>query len=339
MKKTCWILLLILVAAMTTGLASAQGPLPCRFYGEVSLDGQAVPDGTTIVAAVAGETHSTTTATTVYGPSTYILKITPSSTNPYEQGTPVTFTVNGYQASQSSAWDIGGNIELNLTASTGGATATPAPTPGPTATPPATPAPTPSPTPAPTPTPTPPGVPTSDPIDLTPYIDETGRVQQGLDFVSEDEQAALEIIDGAVLMTEDEEPLDQIQMVAYTGTTPQLPESTHIIGNPYDLRPDGAMFDPAIEITLNYDPNSIPEGVSEEDMAIAYFDATSEEWVELESDVHTGALTVTAEVNHFTVFAILGSEPAPGLNTWVVAGPLLFVGFILVFSLALVRFY
>jgi hypothetical protein len=164
-------------------------------------------------------------------------------------------------------------------------------------------------------------------------------VLQDIDFVAEDEQATLEVIEGTIVLTEDEEPLEQVQMAPYEGNLPELPEGTYLIAGPYDFSPDGAQFDPAIELMIRYDPETIPEGVIEEEIRLAYYDAIENEWVDLPSVVHTGALKVTADASHFTIFAVLGTEPAPGLNTWVVVGPIIFVAFVLLFALALTRYY
>ena len=91
-------------------------PMPCRFYGEVKLNGAAVPAGTVITIIISGDEYETTTPA-VYGPSTYATKVHPVSSSAYADGTAVTFEVGGYLANQTGSWQRGGNIEINLTAS------------------------------------------------------------------------------------------------------------------------------------------------------------------------------------------------------------------------------
>ena len=91
--------------------------LPCRFYGTVKLDGANVPDGTAITVFIKGIPYTTNTPA-AYGPSTYAIKITQTAGSVYEEGTAVSFTIGQYPAAQTGAWETGGNIELNLTAST-----------------------------------------------------------------------------------------------------------------------------------------------------------------------------------------------------------------------------
>ena len=64
-------------------------------------------------------------------------------------------------------------------------------------------------------------------------------------------------------------------------------------------------------IIWSYDPDTLPEGVAEEDLAIAYYDKEAGQWVELECVVDTENNTITASVSHFTTFAILAyARPA-----------------------------
>ena len=88
--------------------------LPCRFRGTVELNGSPVPDGTEIKVTIAGEVYSTTTPS-VYGASTYVIRVEPKSVV-YSPGTVVTFKIGGQAASQTSTWDQGGNIEVDISA-------------------------------------------------------------------------------------------------------------------------------------------------------------------------------------------------------------------------------
>lgn len=88
---------------------------PCRFHGTVKLNGANVAGGTIIKAIIDGDEYTTTTPA-VYGPSTYAIKIVPAVG--YAEGTAITFMIGAYTATQTGSWETGGNIELNLTAST-----------------------------------------------------------------------------------------------------------------------------------------------------------------------------------------------------------------------------
>ena len=109
-------------AAPTLSPTPTAAPLgtepPCRFHGTVRLNGANVPDGTVITVMVADDGYTTTTPAVAYGPSTYAIKIVPAAGAAYAEGTPVTFMIHSCAADQTASWEKGGNIELNLTAST-----------------------------------------------------------------------------------------------------------------------------------------------------------------------------------------------------------------------------
>ena len=90
------------------------GP-PCRFYGTVTLNGANVADGTMVTIIVSGYGYTTTT-TTVNGVSTYS-EVVQKAQNITYQGLPVTFMVGNATATQTSTWTTGGNVLVNLTAS------------------------------------------------------------------------------------------------------------------------------------------------------------------------------------------------------------------------------
>ena len=88
----------------------------------------------------------------------------------------------------------------------------------------------------------------------------------------------------------------------------------------HDLGPDGATFDPSIIVTMNYDPEALPEGVAPEDLLLAYYDPSVEEWIVLDNIVVDEVNhTIAGTTNHFTEFALLSNivevvEPTPALE-------------------------
>ena len=92
---------------------------------------------------------------------------------------------------------------------------------------------------------------------------------------------------------------------------PAPPPNATAVSRTYDLTPNGAIFDPPITITLTYNQADIPEGVTEEDLVIAYWDGA--QWVNLEGPYTTDTEnnTKSALTSHFTNFTILGYAPAP----------------------------
>lgn len=143
------VFILVTASLLLPYVATAQEqPLPCRFHGTVQINGHTVPDGIVVRALIGGNEVATCTLPAVYGPSTYALIITPPVGVTYSDTTEIQFKIHVYDAIQTATWKTGGNIALNLTAST-----LPTPTPTPLATPTMTTPPTPSPTPLVTPPP------------------------------------------------------------------------------------------------------------------------------------------------------------------------------------------
>jgi len=109
------VLLAVVVLLLFPAMAFAQGPqLPCRFHGEVQVDGENVADGTSITATIEGETYTAVTPTTAYGPSTYELKIIPPEGTEFPAGAQITFMIGAVAAGETGTFGAGSNVELNL---------------------------------------------------------------------------------------------------------------------------------------------------------------------------------------------------------------------------------
>ncbi len=134
-------------------------------------------------------------------------------------------------------------------------------------------------------------------------ISSSGEILETIVAISEDGMLTLTVPEGTIALLEGE-PLETLTAVVEP-SPPEPPEDAYLIGA-YDFGPDGATFDPPITLIWSYDPNDIPEGVAEEDLVIAYYDEAADRWVELDCVVDTGNNTITASIEHFTTFAIIG---------------------------------
>ncbi len=141
-------------------------------------------------------------------------------------------------------------------------------------------------------------------------IDEAGVIQQEVRYITPDGMAQIEIDPGTATLTGDGSPLQNIFVQEVCDGIPPLSHG-QIVGCAYDFGPDGATFDPPIVVALRYDPGSISEGVAEEALVIVYYDVAAGQWVPLASTVDTTNNVVSAEVSHFTIFAIHSAAPAP----------------------------
>lgn len=88
-------------------LAVRLGPTVCGFYGSVTIEGGAVPDGTQVSALTDGAVVGSTTTTD----SAYIMIVAGEYT-----GKTITFTVGSYEAMETSTWERGANESVDLTA-------------------------------------------------------------------------------------------------------------------------------------------------------------------------------------------------------------------------------
>jgi len=138
---------------------------------------------------------------------------------------------------------------------------------------------------------------------------EEGMLKEALEVTSGDGTVSLCFPEGTQMLDSEGNPLKEIT-VDPVSDLPEPPAKAHIIGVACDFEPDGAIFEPPIELIVTYDPEALPEGVNEEDLVIALYDAESGEWVLLPSRVDPDTHTITASISHFTVFGVIGREEA-----------------------------
>jgi len=153
-------------------------------------------------------------------------------------------------------------------------------------------------------------------------VDSQGVLKSKVEISPADGVISLSVDESTVLLDQDGEPLRIID-VTIDPNSPIPPEGAYIVGTAYDLRPQGATFTPRLWLTLSYNPEELPDGVSENDLYIAYHSGT--EWHKLPyKRVDTNIHSVTTQIYHFTVFAILApkelapsSPPTPPQGTQV----------------------
>jgi len=141
-------------------------------------------------------------------------------------------------------------------------------------------------------------------------ISEQGKLLGLLQVSSADNKVTISLGKDASCLDKGNNRLSTITISEQTGWPP-VPEDYDIIGTAYEFQPAGAKFAPALSLALSYAGNDVPQYASEEDVYIAYYDATGENWVPLTSQVNTENNIVTAPVSHFTTFAIMGAAVSP----------------------------
>lgn len=143
------------------------------------------------------------------------------------------------------------------------------------------------------------------------FVTPEGRFTQTVIAKSADNNVQITINRDVVGKNRYGQALNRIDINPMT-SPPATTENSSIVGLVYDLGPAGATFVPPITITFTYDPADIPEGVDEANLTIAYYDSSLPGWVSLENvTVDTTEHTISADVSHFTAFAVIAYEPAP----------------------------
>lgn len=170
-------------------------------------------------------------------------------------------------------------------------------------------------------------------LDITDKISLDGIVQETTTLNTADGSAVLTVFPITRALNDEGFPLQNITLVELA-ETPHPPPNGSIVGFIYELLPEGATFSPPVRLDIRYDPASLPEGVDERNLCIAYY-SPAQGWVRLQSAVYTQTHSVVAEVPHFTEFAILNrsdgslspvAEVSWGLMGGIMAAVLVILG-------------
>jgi len=122
------------------------------------------------------------------------------------------------------------------------------------------------------------------------------------------------IIDSGTLALADQQatPLGVVTCKSAETTLPP-PFDKNVVAQ-YELGPSGATFDPAVTVIMKYDPASLPTGVDESSLGLAYYNTSTNAWVNLGGIVVDEVNhTISGKTNHFTTFGFIsgkGTSPA-----------------------------
>lgn len=147
------------------------------------------------------------------------------------------------------------------------------------------------------------GLTSDDPL----KVDNSGKSQNTVRLSNSGPgKPSIEIPAGTMMKTSTGAALTTITIAPPATTPPAPPQNTVVLAQ--DMGPDGATFQPPISLTMAFDPASLPAGASESDLAMAWWDGAK--WVYLLTTVDAVNNTLTAKVNHFTVFGVLAKAAA-----------------------------
>jgi len=146
-------------------------------------------------------------------------------------------------------------------------------------------------------------------------INQQGIITDTIIAPSMDGNCLLMLTEGIKALDKYGQPLGMIRVDELKEPLPP-PDNCRIISLAYDIGPGGATFEPPAVLTIAYDESQIPEGVSEDKLVIAFWDASSGQWIELEDCVvNPLANTLTASVSHFTTFTVLARNAPASFST------------------------
>jgi hypothetical protein len=140
-----------------------------------------------------------------------------------------------------------------------------------------------------------------------------GAIQGTTQLTTVDGKIKLSIADKTKMLNGSGNPLAELS-VDPPALSYSAPSGCLII-TAYSFGLDGAQFDPALTLTMSYDPASLPLIVAEKDLYIGSHNGTG--WETMKSDVDIKNHTVSVAVSHFSTYALLGKivEPnAPSLT-------------------------
>jgi len=141
---------------------------------------------------------------------------------------------------------------------------------------------------------------------LSGKINREGIITETVTAKSCDKRFRLIIEEGTTVLTDEGRPLAWIIMKGKMRNPPEPPENANVISLFYEFKPSGATFEPSATLEYHYKINEIPEGISEKDLVIVYWDADASKWVKLKCIVNTETQTIIAKLAHFTTFAVFG---------------------------------
>jgi len=303
MRKAIVFILLAFLLALGATPAYADDPtVPHAFYGNLTINDSAAPvatsveaRGTGVTTGITGNPITTTQAGKYGGAGALDQKLVVQGD--IADGATITFYVNGVPASPTAAWHSGEITSLHLSVTI----AAPAPPAGGGVTDDGTPPEVPAEL----------GVPSI--TDVADVVSEEGVFTEEVTAVSEDANIEAFIAEGTVGLTAEGAPLSEITIAEVTAPSPP-PAGANVAALVYHFGPDGATFEPPIEVTFtcNIDLAAIPEGTV---LVVVEWNEAAGAWVDIEVApedyiIDTVANTVTVPISHFSKYAVI-TRPSP----------------------------
>ncbi len=313
MMKLQYGMTLVLLLGLAIGVAAAAETsppsFPQEFYGTVTIDGAPAPAGTTITATIGETTYGSivTTKAGEYGSSSRHEggRLVVSATDGHA-GETITFLVNGRAARETATFTPDSTTRLDLSVA---GESTPAPGNGgngggggPQGS-----------GPAPTSTPSAPTVPVGQ---ASLPLSETGEVSAPVTVRTGDGAGSLTVGEGTRARDKDGNPLGEVTIErADAAGLPPIPPGA-AIGFALTCGPSGATFDPPATLTYTLSEEEWGRIGDPATLRVVWYNPGTGAWQEVPATVDPATRTVTAQVSHFSLFALTwAAAPPTGATT------------------------
>ncbi|MFA5614468.1 MAG: LPXTG cell wall anchor domain-containing protein [Methanoculleus sp.] len=300
---------LILLLALTIGIVAGEDvppTFPHDLWGDVMIDGSPAPAGTEITALI-GETACgsiTTTKIGGYGSSSRHEggRLVVSGTDG-QAGETITFLINGRTARETATFapdsttrlDLSVARESTLPGTGGGGSSGSSPAPVETS------------------------VPTVPVGRVSLPLSATGEVSEPVMIGTADGAGSLTIGEGTRARDADGNPLGEVTIARATAGLPPVPPGA-TIGFALDCGPAGATFDPPVTLTYTLSEEEWGRISDSTTLQVMWYNPGTGEWQEVPTTVDPVTRTVTAEVSHFSLFALTWAAAPPAEATTGPAG-------------------
>ncbi len=144
-------------------------------------------------------------------------------------------------------------------------------------------------------------------------LDSEGRLVTRAELASDDGAVILSIDKNTRFLDKDRRPLSYISIKKEQEPVSLL-GSVKVLTSIYNLGPVGVAFDPALKLTLGYNPQELPEGIGESDVYIASYHEGSgwgqSYYKRMDAENHR-VTTLVSGYGSFAVLAPVKPEPEP----------------------------
>jgi hypothetical protein len=129
---------------------------------------------------------------------------------------------------------------------------------------------------------------------------------------------SLEINNGTRLAASDGSPVESIS-VQPDNIIPLPPTGETVISG-VEFGPTGATFSSPIIVVFGYDTTQVPKGTAAKNLSVKYFDTQANKWINCDYTVDTQNHQITANLSHFSQYAILMKNVSGMGVGWSTAG-------------------